>query len=114
MARVLVVEDEDLIREMMVLTLREAGFEVDEAANVDEADALIEADGYRLLVTDIHMPGRLNGLDLARKAHVSEPRLPILFVTGRPDVLNRLKTAGIPGATIPKPFTLARLTSIAR
>ena len=57
--RILVVEDESLVRELLVEVLTDAGFQVDEADNADEADRLLDRDGYKLLLTDIHMPGRI-------------------------------------------------------
>jgi DNA-binding response OmpR family regulator len=111
---VLVVEDEAIVREMMVEALEDAGFEVDEAATGEKADELLEADGYKLVVTDIHMPGRLSGVDLANLAHAREPGLPIIFVTGRPDVLERFKAPDMIRMTLPKPFTLASLTTAVR
>jgi len=112
--RVLVVEDEALNRALMVESLSDAGFQVHEAESVREAESLLSADGYHLLITDIHMPGDANGLDLAARTHQAEPDLPILFVTGRPDVMDQLRGAGIRGAVLPKPFALAELVRAAR
>jgi DNA-binding response OmpR family regulator len=112
--RVLVVEDESLIRTLMVEVLQDAGFTVDHAADSDEAVKLLDADGYQLLVTDIHMPGRLDGIELGERTHGREPGLPIVFVTARPDVLARIKDKGIPGASLPKPFTMDTLVSVVR
>jgi two-component system OmpR family response regulator len=112
--RVLVVEDEGMIRTLMVEVLQDAGFTVDHAADSDEAVKMLDADGYQLLVTDIHMPGRLDGIELGERAHGREPGLPIVFVTARPDVLARIKDAGIPGASLTKPFTLEKLVSVVR
>ena len=110
--RVLIVEDEMLNREIMAEALIEAGFAVDEAGSADEAVRMLDADGYRLLVTDIHMPGSLDGIDLAQRAHDQNPRMPIVFVTGRPDVLARLRDAGIPGTSLAKPFALEELVRV--
>jgi DNA-binding response OmpR family regulator len=112
--RVLVVEDEALIRMMMVDLLIEAGFEVDEADNSEEAERLLDADGYKLLVTDIHMPGSLDGVQLAERLHRVEPGIPILFVTARPDVLGRIRAAGIAATTLVKPYDPERLVPIVR
>jgi DNA-binding response OmpR family regulator len=109
-----VVEDESLIRALMVEVLVDAGYSVDQADSSDEAVRLLDADGYQLLVTDIHMPGRLDGIELGQRTHAREPALPILFVTGRPDVLARIRDAGIPGASLPKPFRMERLVSVVR
>jgi DNA-binding response OmpR family regulator len=110
--RVLVVEDESINREVMAEALMDAGFRVDEADSADEALRLLETDGYQLLVTDIHMPGRMDGIDLARQAHTVHPQMPIVFVTGRPDVLARLKGSGIPGGLLAKPFGLEELVRV--
>jgi DNA-binding LytR/AlgR family response regulator len=55
------------------------------------------------------MPGRLNGFEVAAYAQQHEPELPVVFVTGRPDILARLLKVGLPGAVLPKPFALAKL-----
>ena len=99
--RVLVVEDELLNREIMAEALVEAGFTVDAADSADEAVRMLDEDGYQLLVTDIHMPGRLDGIGLAQHVHGQDPTMPIVFVTGRPDVLARLRDAGIPALRWP-------------
>jgi DNA-binding response OmpR family regulator len=110
--RVLIVEDEMLNREIMAEALVEAGFAVDEANSADEAVKLLDSDGYELLVTDIHMPGRMDGIGLAQHAHNTHPTMPIVFVTGRPDVLARLRNAGIPGTSLAKPFELDELVRV--
>jgi CheY-like chemotaxis protein len=64
--RILVVEDEILIRLSMADDLRNAGFLVIEASNAEEALSVLTATpGISLVVTDIRMPGRLDGLQLA-------------------------------------------------
>jgi DNA-binding response OmpR family regulator len=110
--RVLVVEDETINREIMAEALVDAGFRVDEAGSADEAVRLLDADGYQLLVTDIHMPGGMDGIGLAHRAHSHHPKMPIVFVTGRPDVLARLKGSGIPGSSLAKPFGLEELVRV--
>jgi DNA-binding response OmpR family regulator len=112
--RILVVEDESLVRELMVEVLTEAGFEVDDADSADEADKLLDIDGYKLLVTDIHMPGKLDGMELAQRSLKRKPGLPILFITARPDVLERLRTPTSIVSNIAKPFDLARMVAAVR
>ena len=107
--RVLVVEDDSLIRSCMVETLADAGYEVDDAETGDLAIKLLEEDGYKLVVTDLNMPGSVDGWGVAAYAHQHEPELPVVFVTGRPDTLARLLKVGLPGAVLPKPFALAKL-----
>ena len=112
--RVLIVEDERLNREIMAEALLDAGFVVDEATSADEAVAMLGSEGYELLVTDIHMPGHMDGIGLAQHVHEQNPKMPIVFVTGRPDVLARLRDAGIPGTSLAKPFALDELVRVVR
>lgn len=86
---ILVVEDDFLIRLILVEELVEAGYDVKEAATGDDAiDILLEIDQHlRVLVTDIHMPGERNGIEVARHVHERSPTVPVIFTTGRPDVL---------------------------
>ncbi len=66
----LVVEDEPLIRLFTAATLREAGFNTLEAANAEEAMRYLDADTtIAVLVTDIDLPGHVNGFGLAWRAH---------------------------------------------
>ena len=84
-ARVMLVDDEAFVRETLGAALREAGFTVDEACNADQALAMI-ADGRRdrieLLVSDLSMPGEIDGLGLIRGAWGHVPGLPAILLTG--------------------------------
>ena len=63
---VLVVEDEALIRLNAVDLIEEAGFQALEAANADEAIRILESrNDIRIVFTDVHMPGYIDGLKLA-------------------------------------------------
>ena len=90
-ARVLVVEDETLIRMILAEALADEGFEVLEAASGDEAARVAEGAGFDLLLTDVQMPGRLDGVALARQLMQSRPGLPVVYVTGRPESLDRIE-----------------------
>jgi DNA-binding NtrC family response regulator len=80
---VLLVEDEPLLRFFVSDVLEDAGFEVIETANADEALIWLDVrDDVGVIVTDIQMPGRLNGLDLAALVHRRWPRILILVVSG--------------------------------
>ena len=81
-ARVLLVEDDALVRMANAAVLAEAGMTVTEAATGEEALALLEEDdGIGILVTDFAMPG-MTGADLTRLARRHRPDLPVLIVTG--------------------------------
>ncbi len=86
--RILIVEDEFLVRLTLAEALADEGFEVLEADSGDEALRLLQADAsIALLLTDIQLPGKLNGLNLARLARETRPELPAIFMTGRPDTM---------------------------
>ncbi len=84
--RVLVVEDEALVRLILAETLEDEGFEVVEAATGDEAARLLdEVDGFDLVVTDIQMPGDLDGIAVGKRVRSRHAHVPVIYVTGRPD-----------------------------
>ncbi len=113
---ILVVEDEFLIRLIVTEELADAGFQVREAENGDAAASLIEAGAaeFSLLITDIHMPGRLSGVDVGRLMRMHCPTVPIIYTTGRPDALNVVGRLGRNEAFVPKPFAPSELLAIAR
>ena len=86
---VLLVEDEWLIRSIMAESLMDAGFDVIHAGSGNEAFERIEHEKRKItiLVTDVHLPGGLNGLDVAEEMRRRVPGLPVVVATGRPDVL---------------------------
>ena len=83
MARVLVVEDEGLLRELAVDEFTDAGFLVEEAANGDDALALLKAGApFDVLFTDIRMPGSIDGWELGRLAGDLQPDIRVIYATG--------------------------------
>ena len=112
--RVLVVEDEFLIRLTLVEALSDDGFEVLEAETGDDALQILQADpAICLLLTDIQMPGSLNGRTLALKARESLPNLPIIFMTGRLENGDDSHRSGR-DIFITKPYTLADICDAAK
>jgi DNA-binding response OmpR family regulator len=92
--RILIVEDEFLIRLTLAEALADEGFDVVEAESGDEALRMIVADpAIRLMLTDMQLPGTLDGATLAARAREHQPALPIIFVTGRPEAVGALLTA---------------------
>jgi len=101
---VLVVEDDTLIRMLGVDILEDAGFAVLEAANADEAVAILgQHDDVRLLFSDIDMPGSMDGVDLARLVHERWPTIRLLLTSGH----HRLPNSAVPddGKFVRKPWT---------
>ncbi len=85
--RVLLVEDEFLIRLTLSEALADAGFDVLEAEDFDSALALLDQDrAINLLMTDIQLPGACNGHALVERARAMNPSLPVIFMSGRPDI----------------------------
>jgi len=80
--RVLVVEDEWLVREMAVEMLREAGFDVVEAATAEEALLRCNEEMADVLFTDIRLPGKLTGWDVAEHCRARDPSVPVIYATG--------------------------------
>jgi CheY-like chemotaxis protein len=103
---ILVVEDDVLVRLMITAELRKRGFAVIEAASADEAIAILQSRiAVDLVFTDVHMPGRVDGLGLT--AFVREQRLQLkLIVTSG---LVTRAPAGLADAFIAKPYSPAEV-----
>jgi CheY-like chemotaxis protein len=81
---VLIVEDEPLVRLCAVETIEAAGFEVIEAASADEAIRILESrPDIRVVFTDIHMPGSMDGLKLAHAVRDRWPPIKLIVTSGR-------------------------------
>ncbi|HVZ04550.1 response regulator [Hyphomicrobium sp.] len=84
--RVLVVEDEILIRLSLADELRRAGFFVVEASNADEALSVLKATyDFDLLLTDVRMPGKIDGLALARWVRRNVPDTKVALASANVD-----------------------------
>ena len=80
---VLVVEDEPLLMMAAVDMVEDAGFDVVEAVNADEAVSILESrTDIRIVLTDIDMPGSINGLKLAAAVRDRWPPIEIVIVSG--------------------------------
>lgn len=80
---VLLAEDDDDVRDAMCGQLVDLGFRVVEACSADEAADLLDAlDDLALVITDVVMPGRLNGLDLAELVEKTRPNVGVVLVSG--------------------------------
>jgi two-component system, response regulator PdtaR len=99
---ILVVEDEVLVRLMVAEQLRDADFHVVEAANADEALAVLQfTTDVALIVTDIRMPGSMDGLELAKTVRTAFPQIRIVLTSG-----NVLQFTSVyhHDAFVPKPY----------
>src|ERR1044071_1119629 len=93
---VLVVEDESLIRMNAMAMVEEAGFEAIAASDADEAIQILESrSDIRAVFTDVHMPGSMDGIRLARVIRSRWPPVALIVTSGQTTVLeNDLPTGG--------------------
>lgn len=89
LARVLIVEDDFLIRLTLAEAMADEGYAVVEASSGEEALGLVTADpaGFALVLTDIQLGAAMDGLEFARTLREIVPHLPVIFMTGRPDAM---------------------------
>lgn len=100
--RVLVIEDEVLIRIALAEELRAAGFNVVETVNADEAWSYLKAGGrVDLVFSDIAMPGTMDGIELARRLRKHYPDIHIVLTSGN------TQSAAVKdlGPFLPKPYS---------
>ncbi|MFL1514259.1 ATP-binding protein [Pseudomonas prosekii] len=108
---ILLVDDEAAVREMAAELLSESGYRVVEA--VDSVSAIKQAeklDHLDLLVSDIGLPGMMNGISLAAQLRLKYPQLKVLFVTGFAGGTNLVSVDATP-RVLTKPFSLNELSS---
>ncbi len=111
-SKVLIVEDEFLVRLTLAEALSDEGFQVLEAETGDAALPILQSNQeISLLLTDIQLPGTINGHALALKARENLPKLPIIFMTGGPD---EETGASAQDVFISKPYTLANICKTAK
>ncbi|HTW29416.1 MAG TPA: response regulator [Acetobacteraceae bacterium] len=112
--KLLFVEDEFLIRLTVAEALSDDGFEVLEAASGEEALQLLGADpSVALLLTDLQLPGKIDGGELVRRARETRPDLPVILVTGRPE--QRASAAASPrDMVIVKPYLPSEVSAAVR
>jgi two-component system, OmpR family, response regulator len=117
-ARLLVVDDEPNIRELLSASLRYAGFEVATAADGQQALALADSFKPDLLVLDVMMPG-LDGFGVVRRLRQAGRHTPVLFLTARDAAEDKVSGLTLGGDDyVTKPFSLdevlARIRAVLR
>lgn len=118
--KILIVEDESSIREMLGYSLMKEGYAYEEAADVEEARAVINRNKPDLILLDLMLPG-MSGIDYARRlrADSETKNIPIIMLTAKGDEVDKVRGLDV-GADdyITKPFStkelLARLRAILR
>jgi two-component system cell cycle response regulator CpdR len=109
MARILVAEDDDAMRQFLASALGRAGHLVETAADGREATDLLAAQGFDLLLADVVLPG-MDGIEVARRAMRENAGLEVMFITGFAAVALKARD-GLPGRpkVLSKPFHLRDL-----
>ena len=112
--RILVAEDDAILADGVLRSLRQAGYAVDWVKNGLEADAALDADEFDLLILDIGLPKK-SGLDVLKRLRARDSRLPVLILTALDGVNDRVRGLDA-GADdyLAKPFELAELEARVR
>jgi DNA-binding response OmpR family regulator len=113
--RVLLVDDDDAVRNMMEAVLERRGFEVVAAANVPEALKHIATENFDVLITDLHMPNPGDGFAVITAMRHSQPNTLTLLVSGYPDVEGAMAAILLAADEIMvKPIEVAKLADLIR
>ena len=109
--RILIVEDDAKIASFVVNGLKQEGYAVDHAADGDTGLTLVQTTTYDAAVVDVMLPG-LDGLSLVKRLRLSLPELPVLFLSARSTVEDRVKGLQAGGDDyLTKPFAFAELSA---
>ena len=106
----LIVEDEVLIRDLLVTAFEDSGFEVLTTGSAEEAFRLLLEHAGELsgVVTDVNLGGESTGWDVARRARETAPSLPVVYMTG--DSAHQWPSQGVPDSVLlVKPFVPVQL-----
>ncbi len=107
--RVLVVEDDAKIASFVTRGLKQAGYAVDHAPDGDTALALLDSTAYDAAIVDVMLP-RLDGISLVRRARAARRELPVLFLSAKGSVEDRVRGLQAGGDDyLTKPFAFSEL-----
>ena len=114
MARILIAEDEDAVREFLTRALVHVGYEVTAVANGSEALQALQGASFDLLLTDIVMP-ELDGVALALKATKDYPELRIVLMTGYAAEQARAHNLdALVHDVVSKPFNMSEICAVVK
>jgi two-component system, OmpR family, response regulator len=106
--RILIAEDDQVLADGLLRSLRSAGYAVDQVASGTEADAALASHEFDLLILDLGLP-KLNGLEVLRKMRARGTSTPVLILTAADSVEQRVKDD-----YMAKPFSLQELEARVR
>ncbi len=109
---IILVDDEDVVLNSSRKILKSEGYSVDAVSTAEDAIELLEGKSYRIMITDLMMPG-ISGFNLMEKVKVKYPLMPIIIITGYATMKNIMSTFNSGGFDfIPKPFTFDELLAV--
>jgi CheY-like chemotaxis protein len=107
--RILLAEDDAVIRQLSAEVLRQSGYQVDTAENGAAAWDILQAKRYDLLVTDNSMP-KMTGVELLKRLRAARILLPVVMATGTLPKAEFARNPGLqPAVTLVKPYTSEEL-----
>lgn len=111
-ARVLVVDDEQIVRDVLLVTLAGTGYEVESAPDGARAIELLRTASFDLLITDVRMPG-IDGLTVVREARRRSSTMAIVIITGASSEAIAIEAInlGVNGY-LTKPFGVERVLAV--
>lgn len=111
--RILIVDDEQTVRDLVAKTLTMADYDVDTAPDGPTAIDRLRSAQYDLLITDLKMPG-MDGLSVIREARQQSAEMPIIIITGYSTEASAIEAInlGVSGY-LTKPFRLPRVLAVA-
>lgn len=109
---VLIVEDEPVVLKVAGMALAAEGIEFLEAIDVPSASAMLEYNRFKVIITDLKLPGE-SGFEILRRARALTPRPQVIIITGYATIENALQSFDLGSFDfVPKPFDVDELTSV--
>jgi len=107
--KILVVDDDQYLLDLLIETLKSIGYDAVGATCASEAQALLRIEDFRLVITDIRMPG-MDGIEFSRQVKREHPNLPVIFITGvlGSSVLHLTEAEGY----LSKPFRIGQMEEL--
>lgn len=112
MASILIIEDEAVVWSLLRRIITGMGHQVDVASDGRKGLELAGQGQHAVIVSDLHMPGEISGMDLIRRLRAAKPQCPIVVVSGYPsaDTLEECEKLGITDF-LTKPFEMTFVQS---
>lgn len=109
---VLLVEDDPGVRKLVETALADRGLQVFCAADDRTAQRILEREAAQIgvLIADVHLGASVTGYDVARRARKLNPRIEVVYITGRSLDSDRFEAQG--GVLMPKPFDIDNLSDV--